>query len=609
MSECTAEVQIEYGDLIREVYIEPIRSVLVIDDEYPTLDRMIAKELGDDQPWDGDKTNVQKVKQILEFCRRQKRPWIVDVHDGKKVTVNQDAYIAPYLHQSDLVILDYHLDGDNGSGEKAIEILRKLAGSDHFNMVIIYTKGYDGPDSVDKVVQEIAIGLSSPDSSFNLPDEKIRGIKDGIEAWEIEDDEILKKFKSEVTEQTYLAVRSQRSDLKKALGLTECKTILELYKDHPKTVSILPQDLLQWLLIEKEKEIKNQLSPIPLGNVTLAANSGEINWIRTDRIFISVIHKSNQPNQIPGKLLQALNKWCPQPHRLLMAKMRSLIDERGTLAEAEVLGNDFIQAGWLLDFLDTHNSDKIGAIRKTINRHWEALGDALTMNVAEFGKRLTKYIAGQERKQIIDKYSPLNPDGEAQSISKYFNCYVSTKPVEGFHLTTGHILEFGSGEEKKEYGVCLSPACDMVPDQKKSGWYERLGAYMPFILVFLDEVKDNTALTKIDQNLYLFLNISGEIRTFAFTPSGDVKANPTWEHMYADNKGCFSEDDKEMIVRRICGDPQNLKIDPMKVSIVAQLRYEYALNLLQRLGISMTRIGLDFRDICQQRGKKENLDG
>lgn len=388
MSECTAEVQIEYGDLIREVYIDPIRTVLVIDDEYPTLDRMIAKELGDDQPWDGDKKNVQEVKQILNFCRGRRRPWLVDIHDGKKVTVNQDAYIAPYLHQSDLVILDYHLDGDNGSGEKAIEILRKLAENDHFNMVVIYTKGYDGPDSVDKVVREIALGLSSPDSSFNLSDEKIRVIKDGIEAWEIEDDEILKKLKSEVTEQTYLAVRSKGSDFKKAFGLPECKTILELHKTRPKTVRILLKDLLHWLLIEKEKEIKNQLSPIPLGNVTLAAYSGEINWIRTDRIFISVIHKSNQPNQIPDKLLQALNKWCPQPHRLLMAKIRSLIDERGTLAEAEVLGNDFIQTGWLLDLLDAHGFDKMSAIKKTIKRHWEALGDAMANDMANFGESL-----------------------------------------------------------------------------------------------------------------------------------------------------------------------------------------------------------------------------
>jgi hypothetical protein len=31
-----------------------------------------------------------------------------------------------------------------------------------------------------------------------------------------------------------------------------------------------------------------------------------------------------------------------------------------------------------------------------------------------------------------------------------------------------------------------------------------------------------------------------------------------------------------------------------QAQVVAQLRYEYALNLMQRLGTSMTRVGLDF---------------
>ena len=30
--------------------------------------------------------------------------------------------------------------------------------------------------------------------------------------------------------------------------------------------------------------------------------------------------------------------------------------------------------------------------------------------------------------------------------------------------------------------------------------------------------------------------------------------------------------------------------------VVSQLRYEYALNLTQKLGVSLTRIGLDFSD-------------
>lgn len=112
--------------------------------------------------------------------------WLVDVHDGKKVAVDQDVSIAPYLHHSDLVILDYHLDGDEGSGEKAINILRKLAENDHFNMVVVYTKGYREPGGdVDRVVLEIALGLSTPDASLELPEETVQALVDGIGEWEI----------------------------------------------------------------------------------------------------------------------------------------------------------------------------------------------------------------------------------------------------------------------------------------------------------------------------------------------------------------------------------------------------------------------------------------
>ena len=170
-------------------------------------------------------------------------------------------------------------------------------------------------------------------------------------------------------------------------------------------------------------------------------------------------------------------------------------------------------------------------------------------------------------------------------------------------------MELITQEGKKEYGVCLTPACDMVPGRKTSGWFKRLEGYIPFIMVFLTEVSDKTALANINQNIFLFLNISGDIRTFAFNPNGDVKSNPSWEQMFAENKGVLIGVNKELAIRRLCSDPQNLKIESIKAKIVAQLRYEYALNLLQRLGVSLTRIGLDFRNILKEGKKSENGDG
>ena len=601
MSENMAKTKINYSDLIKEVYIDAIRTVIVIDDEFPSLDGLIARELDNTQSWAWEEDDVKKVKEILAFCRDVDKPWLVDVHDGKKVAVGQDEKIAPYLHHSDLVILDYHLDGDEADGEKAINILRKLAANDHFNMVVVYTKGYQQPGSdIDRVVREISLGLSTPDPSFELREDTAKALRDGISKWEIEDEDILSKLKSEVTEQTYLTVRSTcGSDCKKARKLPEYESILELFKARPKNVKVNLKDLLQWLLSQKENEIKEQFSSIPLGAVAVSSFGKSVNWVRTDNLFITVVGKENQPQEIPKKLLQALNKWRPRPHRLLMAKMRSLIDERGAVAEAEVLSNKFIQTGWLLNLLGTQDKDKMGTITNTINRHWEALGDALTGEIGKFGRKLIDYLSDQSQNKIVKIHSPLPINAENKNkISLHMNCYVSTKPIEGFHLITGHVLEIKNIDGKIKHGVCLSPACDLVPGQEPVGCGGR-GDHMPFTTVFLSDITDKKALERVYQNIILFLNMNGDIRTFTFNPEGDVKSKPKWEQMFAENKGEFTNSTKELSITRVCRISQRLKLQPTSARVVGQLRYEYALNLLHRLGVSLTRVGLDFKNISE----------
>ncbi|MDD2661099.1 MAG: response regulator receiver domain [Methylococcales bacterium] len=156
---------VEYRDLIREVYIDPIRTVVVIDDEFPSLDGLIAKELKEEGAWDGKRDDANKVKEILQFCRKKENAWLVDVHDGKN-----DEIIAPHLIHSDLMILDFHLNDDGG---KAIKILKKLAESNHFNMVIVYTNGdpQAGGD-IETVVRDIALGMTYYDEGLRFSGDK-----------------------------------------------------------------------------------------------------------------------------------------------------------------------------------------------------------------------------------------------------------------------------------------------------------------------------------------------------------------------------------------------------------------------------------------------------
>ncbi|WP_205930622.1 hypothetical protein, partial [Pseudomonas viridiflava] len=58
--------------------------------------------------------------------------------------------------------------------------------------------------------------------------------------------------------------------------------------------------------------------------------------------------------------------------------------------------------------------------------------------------------------------------------------------------------------------------------------------------------------------------------------------------------GVFSRKGAEDVVARSIVGDTGLTFNEQKCEVVAQLRYEYALNLLQKLGGHLSRVGLDF---------------
>lgn len=588
---CSAAAVIEPHDrLIREVFIDPIRTVIVIDDEYPTLDSLAAKELGDAADgWSGNANEVLHVRQLLAFARQRDKPWLVDVHDGKKVTSESEQNIATHLDHSDLLVLDYHLDGNEGSGDTAINILRKLARSNHFNLVIVHTKGYSG--DIDKVIREIALGLTHLDTALSFPDEEKQSLITALDQWEEQAEGITAKLIGEISENTYLQLRSVCSNNTDGLfGLDEGKIILGLWKDRPKTVKVKPKQLAKWLLFKKQEQLSSQFSPANFGNVQVG-HSGEINWIRTDKLFITVLSKNCGPDQFETKLTEAMKSSFPSPHRLLLTKIRAEIDQHGLAAEATILGNRHIQAEWLGDFLKSDATDVRAVIRNSVSRHWEALGDELWQAIGNFSKELHDYFSPLGIDQVMAKCGLKKADIGTDESLKQFNCFSSTKPIDRSHLTTGHVLRANTiidGQDNPNFWICLSPACDMVPGQKS---YPGLSDCIPFIAVKLHKVSDSNALNKATDNIFLFLNIEEEIETFSIYKDGNVTANPEWDQKFVRNKGVFGSENviKLGSLNEANGELAATWVD---ASVVAQLRSEYALNLLQRIGALLSRPGL-----------------
>jgi hypothetical protein len=295
--------------------------------------------------------------------------------------------------------------------------------------------------------------------------------------------------------------------------------------------------------------------------------------------------------------------------------MRNQLGEYGVLQEAEVLADHALQSGWLHQMLGTEDAKVV--MTQSVNRHWDALGDGLLNRVSQFSHDLVGHFRSRDKEAVFARHS--RPEFDKNQRLAHLNHYYSSKTVELTNLTTGHIIQLKNivnGDASSiEHWICLSPACDLVPGQvKPNSWRSRLGEAIPFIGVQLKGVSITKALDAISQNRHVFIkNDDGSIDSYECIGS-QTSSTPTWEQMFALESGKISVGESGVMTvsvqrmsslpaRVIASNPAaesetyptGLQFVNSQARVVSQLRYEYALNLLQRLGSSFSRVGLDFQ--------------
>jgi hypothetical protein len=567
----------------------------MVDDEFPSLDELLKGVIDNEKPWKGRREDAEVVRDVLKFSREKKLPWLVDVHDGKEVSLDGELQIAPHLHHSDLMILDYHLVENDASGDKAIRILRKLSSSDHFNLVIIYTKGYTG-DDLKRVWEEVSVSLASRDHVFCEASEAAI-VRTAISEWEETDAKVVPKLLAPITNDTYFNERFLPAWQK---SQRERTAVDELVRGLPRLrgEAVDTSHLFLWLLDQYHSELQRQMAD--KGGKVTREFSEAVNWIRTERIFVTVVSKRHNPRELEDKLLAALVASRPTPYQLLLSRMRAEVDERGGVAEAEIVNDEYTQAGWLSELFKVDSFNQKRLLASTVSRNWESLADRLSSNIEAFTSRLTRNVVQRGEKDVLKEYFPSSVRGAKEKSTSHANCFISTKPLDHSHLTTGHVYRISTvgegGAASGEYWVCLSPACDLIPGQRTKGWYGRLGNAMPFLAVQLHVVSLKTALDRATDNVSLFIHTGKDVETFSFCPGGNPHASPYWEQMFAADLGKFAPHSPNTFeVQRIAEVEGTLRLASRTATIVAQLRYEYALNLLQRLADALSKIGLSFR--------------
>ena len=329
---------------------------------------------------------------------------------------------------------------------------------------------------------------------------------------------------------------------------------------------------------------------------------------------MTLLSKQCTPAEFETKIVEAIVSSCPAPHRLLLTKMRSSIDQRGLQAEVGILRDIHVQTAWLDDFLNPTPTDETSVISSTVTRHWEAIGEKLRIELEAFGGKLRAQYKDTPTKVVMSKCGIYDADVSSEETLLRYNSYISTKPLDRGHLTTGHVISFevrkrtnaqpkGTDQvaiaevpitpSEIEHWICLSPACDMVPRQKgKPTDGTTANELLPFTAVRLHTIGTSIAVRRATDNLFIFLKIDNQIKAFSIHEKGDPKQAPEWEQMIAHNRGIFHTDSTKVPITTITKFEGVVATREVLANVVAQLRSEYALNLLQKLGNQLSRPGL-----------------
>ena len=585
-----------YENLISEAFIDPIRSVLIVDDDYPTLNEILAEGKEEQEyrdkgkRWRQDKTSV---RDIVQQFRDPKAPLLLDIHDGTVPDENKDAERVDELQQTDLLILDYQLEPGVEHGDHALRIARRALSNEHFNLILVHTKEELGP-----VFFEFLTGLYEP----IFLAERDKDSDAVVDAFEAEYGDALGKSLS--PKHLAIALHRPKEWTGKLCGNDpEWNGPRIVLEQAAKDVADFTKNKWRTAVIRVFAEMEAQRPPYDCDRPikVLDWHDEEAMYVRTDRGFMAFKWKKEEP---PVPLLDtvkfALNSWSPRPSRLLLTKLRAVMDKRGIEVQDDALGRPHIGAIWYRDLLGTRDALISAAVDRTVRNHAEQLLDQILPDVREFAHRMIALENSNAAAEVVRKRFGVNlsaREEEGRAVMAH-NAFVGSKPVTGDHLELGHILAING-----QKWLCVTPACDLVPGQAGGGNRPDKGGNLKrFTALRLHEMDEVNLLETATRGGRIFVNLienDGNATARAFQTASDDNASPAWIIMYAENDGILTKvDEKSCIrVRFVKMGDGGPGLARFEASVVGHIRPEYALDVQARLTDTQSRIGLDLKGL------------
>ena len=608
-----------FAELVNEAFIAPLRSVLIVDDEYPTWEEILNYQLDEgvksielntrsnSKPW---RQNPTPPLQVIKKFRERNPGFVIDIHDAladNHTAASSEgetvASLANHLHQSDLLVLDYNLEGAESGlgGAKAKEILKSVLSNQHFNLIVIHT----GEESLQNVAEESLMSLlGSCTSKFSPPEliaiDEIQGSIDDLDATgdfdRVKFDEVFNRtqyllsrklgYKQALSD--YMAQRggplSPLADFFDGLGLER----------RQKKVFLL------WAIKELEKKFVREFAEEDLKGIVWKITDDK-KWIRTSKGFVCFIEKG--PENLLTQLEEAIIDWQPTPSRLLSAKYRHELNLIGVEAEDDALLNHHLFALFYKNIRDGARADipepqraiyRAQQLREHVSRQSEGLSFLIEDNVKAFGEKIISTEIAEGKDYLTHYNVDLeDPQNTKKAIAQY-NHYVSTLPYKTTpeQLDSGHIFKMNN-----QWWVCATPACDLQPGQNSIAFRGRSNNLRPFMAFQLYKVNPEALSPQhINGGAYCFVEDGDKIIALGIKslsqeekPS-DLKIH--WQTFLAESGGAII--DNKINIQQLTLGHDSISATPNEVTVISKLRYAYALNYIQRVGISTSRIGLDY---------------
>lgn len=563
----------DYNNLVVKAYTSNIRSTLIIDDKFPTYDDL-ASGNGDF----ADKTRAQAL-----FRAFRSKGWTCDIeNDVDKALAGE---MPNHLYQSDLVVLDYHLtEGDDEDGSKAIEFLKHLIETPHFNLVVLHTAAPD----LKTIAFEIFLHLKKqkikdeqaytdiPELVYNVESDNENFFNDLKNS--VFPDDLIRFLQNEkLSNENFPSLGSVLNSVK----IDDQDLVLTFRQNRRK--------IMEYILFHKLEEYSVNYGDI--SEVFIDINSEPI-WIEAGNLFLAIVEKGVAPDNVIEKLETALVNWKPEPVRLIVTNFQNYIEKNGIAYARKLLPNKETNAAWVFNALTNNSEDE--SLSDLSKKLFSYLGDKVLGDCSYTNCELFKSLKIKGATEVIKEHYCLDPEesNKKQELYKLLNVYQCSHNVVTKHLTTGLIIKELNTEPGSENccWMVLNCSCDLVPSQK-SGWNKSLDPWRPFTAVKLAPAGIEVALKKANDANYIFIDIDGEAKAFCFI-SGN--SNPHYEVFYSNDSGLLLEDnivECQSFTKSVRSKP---RLKAISFQAISQLRYEFACRFLNQLANHKSRIGVDF---------------